>query len=184
MALEVFFFFGGGGLEEIIWFHWTKKLSKAITTSNQRKGGYIKSQEERTVKTIKLSEGQENASDQFIKADFISTLPRLNFLACLSQLLGLPVSFLQPPISKKKNPVPESKLVSPSFKTRESYLGFLSLVYAATFAGSAFMPVLSARSDFFHRYCLTWQVKRTALLLSLTASTTCSAFVLFFTTRF
>ena len=80
MALEVFF----GGLEEIIWFHWPKKLSKAITTSNQRKGGYIKSQEERTVKTIKLSEGQENASDQFIKADFISTLPRLNFLACLS----------------------------------------------------------------------------------------------------
>ena len=79
-----FFFWGGGGLEEIIWFHWTKKLSKAITTSNQRKGGYIKSQEERTVKTIKLSEGQENASDQFIKADFISTLPRLNFLACLS----------------------------------------------------------------------------------------------------
>ena len=101
-----------------------------------------------------------------------------------SQLLGLPVSFLQPPISKKKNPVPESKLVSPSFKTRESYLGFLSLVYAATFAGSAFMPVLSARSDFVHRYCLTWQVKLTVSLLSLTSSTTCSAFVLFFTTRF
>ena len=172
MALEVFFW----GLEEMIWFHWPKKLSKAITTSNQRKGGYIKSQEERTVKTIKLSEGQENASDQFIKADFISTLPRLNFLACLS-----PSCSRQSP---KKKPVPESKLVSPSFKTRESYLGFLSLVYAATFAGSAFMPVLSARSDFVHRYCLTWQVKRTALLLSLTASTTCSAFVLFFTTRF
>ena len=108
----------------------------------------MKSQEERTVKTIKLSEGQGNASDQFIKADFISSLPRLNFLACLS-----PSCSRQSP--KKKKPVPESKLVSPSFKTRESYLGFLSLVYAATFAGSAFMPVLSARSDFVHRYCLT-----------------------------
>ena len=172
MALEVFF----GGLEEIIWLHWPKKLSKAITTSNQRKGGYIKSQEERTVKTIKLFEGQENAIDQFIKADFISTLPRLNFLACLY----LSCSRQSP----KKKPVPESKLVSPSFKTRESYLGFLPLVYAATFAGSAFMPVLSARSDFVHRYCLTWQVKLTVSLLSLTASTTCSAFVLFFTTRF
>ena len=172
MALEVFF----GGLEEIIWLHWPKKLSKAITTSNQRKGGYIKSQEERTVKTIKLSEGQENASDQFIKP-ILSVLYHVStsWLACLL----LAAANLQ-----KKNPVPESKLVSPSFKTRESYLGFLSLVYAATFAGSAFMPVLSTRSDFVHRYCLTWQVKLTVSLLSLTASTTCSAFVLFFTTRF
>ena len=142
-----FFLWGGGGGRRDNLVSLTQKLSKAITTSNQRKGGYIKSQEERTVKTIKLSEGQENAGDQFIKADFISTLPRLNFLACLS-----PSCSRQSP---KKNPAPESKLVSPSFKTRESYLGFLSLVYAATFAGSAFMPVLSARSYFVHRYCLT-----------------------------
>ena len=64
-------------------------LTQKIKQSNhnvqsEKRRIYIKSQEERTVKTIKLSEGQENANDQFIKADFISTLPRLNFLACLS----------------------------------------------------------------------------------------------------
>ena len=94
-------------------------------------------------------------------------------------LLLLSVNVLRP-----RNPC-TWVLVGQSFLSNmREVSGFLPILMStAAFSGSVFMPVLSSRSNFIVRYCLTSQVKRTASLLGLCSAQPSYRSVLLFVTR-